>query len=54
MHIGKQLARKGQFKNMQDLFMIRVDAFISLRLAMKMCQSRDELLQPKKSADNDS
>lgn len=45
IHLGKQLKKKGQFKTMQDLLMIRVDAFVALRLALKMCQSREELLQ---------
>lgn len=54
VHLGKQLGNKGQFKTMQDLFMIRVDAYVSLRLAMKMCDSRQEHLLPrptKKSQD---
>lgn len=40
IHIGKQLSNGGSFQSMQELYMIRVDAFIALRLAMKMCDSR--------------
>ena len=37
---------------MQDLFMIRVDAYVSLRLAMKMCDSRKEHIVPRPSKKN--
>ena len=46
VHVGKQLSEKGRFKTTQDLQMIRVDAYVALRLAMKSCDSRLDLLVP--------
>ena len=44
IHLAKQLSNRGSFQSMQELYIIRVDAYVSLRLAMKMCDSRPDFL----------
>lgn len=39
IHLRKEISAKGNFKNLKDLNLIRVDAFISLRMALKMYES---------------
>ena len=46
VHMGKLLSKKGQFKTAKDLQLIRVDAYVALRLAMKVYDSRIAMLKP--------
>lgn len=46
VHVGKQLLKDGAFASMRDILLIRTDAYVSTRLAMKMCDLRSQMFQP--------
>lgn len=47
VHIGQQLLKQGSFATMRDILLIRTDAYVSTRLAMKMCDLRSQMFQPR-------
>lgn len=46
-HLGQQLLKSGSFSSIKDFLLIRTDSYISTRLAMKMCDLRIQMFQPK-------